>query len=497
MESNQANQSRNIRMNSSLILLGLSLATLMTSIDTNIVAVGLPTIAKALNTSFSSVQWIVLSYLLSITTLIVGIGRIGDLFGKKWLYLVGIVIFTTASLVCGLSSSINMLIAARVLQGIGGAILMSLSFAFVGDVTPKEKIPQVMGILTAMLTLGIALGPSLGGILISLFGWHVIFLINIPIGIITFIIALNFPKSEVTHTEQHFDWLGVLALAVSLTCYDLGITFSESQGLSINVLLLIIFSIISAAVFIIIEKNISSPLINLRIFKDRIISISLGISVILYAMIMSIGMILPFFLSDAQGLPILEVGLLIAVGPLATTLMSPIAGKAAAKFGNLPVMISGMIGFGIGCLLMTTLTLSSSPIGFAIRIAISNGSFAFFQTPNNASIMASAKPDQRGVISGLLNLARTLGLTTGASLMGAVFAYFTMTTQGISPHIENKQFSASLASPAAITSGIHGTFTIAVIAVVIAIIAGIYYFSPTEKNHTGFSCRKYKNDSLK
>ncbi|HWQ42037.1 MAG TPA: MFS transporter [Desulfosporosinus sp.] len=480
MTDNQTDQVTTKKMNPSLILLGLSLATLMTSIDTNIVAVGLPTIAKALNTNFSSVQWIVLSYLLSITTLIVGIGRIGDMFGKKWLYLSGIVIFTTASLLCGLSSSIYMLVAARVLQGIGGSILMALSFALVVDVVPKEKIPQAMGILTSMLTLGIALGPSLGGVLISAFGWHIIFLVNIPIGIVTFIIALNFPNLEVTHTEQHFDWLGVLALAISLICYNFGITFSESQGLSVNVLLLIIFSIISTAIFIIIEKNVSSPLINLKIFKDRIISGSLGISVIIYAMIMSIGMVLPFFLSDAQGLPTFEVGLLIAVGPLATTVMGPIAGKAAARFGNRPVMISGMIGFGIGCLLMTTLTPSSNPIGFAIRIAISNGSFAFFQTPNNAAIMASAKPEQRGVISGLLNLARTLGLTTGASLMGAVFAYFTMTAQGISP-IEKEQYSVSSASPAAITSGIHGTFIVAVIAVVIAIIVGIITLRPQKE----------------
>lgn len=472
MISNQANQSQKIKMNPSLILLGLSLATLMTSIDTTIVSVGLPTIAKELNTNFSSVQWIVLSYLLAITTLIVGIGHIGDMYGKKWLYLSGIVIFTTASLGCGLSSSIYMLIAARVLQGIGGAILMVLSFALVVDVVPKEKIPKAIGILTSMLTLGIALGPSLGGILISVFGWHIIFLVNIPIGIVTFIIALNFPKLEVIHAEKHFDWLGVLALAASLISYNLGIAFSESQGLSVNVILLIIFSIISAAIFIIIEKNVSSPLINLSIFKDRIISGSLGISVIIYAIIMSISIVLPFFLTDAQGLPTFEVGLLITVGPLATTVMGPIAGKAAARFGNRPIMISGMIGFGIGCLLMTTLTPSSSPIGFAIRIAISNGSFAFFLTPNNAAIMASAKPEQRGVISGLLNLARTLGQTTGVSLMGAAFAYFTMTAQGIS-HIGNEQYSVSSASPAAITSGIHGTFIVAVIAVVIAIIVGI------------------------
>ncbi|MGC4017910.1 MAG: MFS transporter [Muricomes sp.] len=470
MENNQANQAEIIKTKSGLILLGLSLSTLMTSIDTNIVSIGLPTLVKALNTSFSSVQWVVLSYLLSITVLVVGVGRIGDMFGKKPLYLSGIVIFTIGSLACGLSFSVYMLVAARILQGVGGAILMSMSFALVGDLVPKEKVPQAVGFLTAMLTLGIALGPSVGGILISAFGWHIIFLINIPIGIITFIIALKFPKLEAACTGQRFDWPGVLALAAALICYDFAITLSESQGLSITVILLFIASVIIVFAFIFIEKRVFSPLINLKIFTNRVVSGSLGISVIAYAMIMTINIVLPFFLTDAQGLPTFKVGLLLATGPIATTIFGPIAGKAAEKFGTRPVMIAGLIGFGTGCFLMATLTPFTSPAGFAVRIAISNGSFAFFQTPNNAAIIASANPEQRGVISGLLNLARTLGQTTGASLMGAVFASFTMAAQGIS---HSGDYSVSSASPSAITSGVHGTFFIAVAAIILAIIIAL------------------------
>ena len=472
MKNNQPNSTHNISMNTGVIIFGLSLSILMTSIDTNIVSVGLPTIAKALHTNFSSVQWIILSYLLVITILIVGVGRLGDMFGKKNLYLCGIIIFTGASLLCGLSFSISMLVVARALQGIGGAILMALSFALVGDMIPEEKIPQTMGILTSMLTLGIALGPSLGGVLISVFGWHIIFLVNIPVGILTFIISLKFPKLEVTCKEQHFDWLGVFTLAVSLICYNLGITFSESQGFNLDVSLLLISSIIIATVFIFIENKVSSPLINLSIFKERNISGSLGICVILYSVLMTASIVLQFFLANAQHLATFQVGLLIAAGPLTTTIMGPIAGKAASRFGNRPVMIAGMIGFCVGCFLMTTLTIASSPIGFVIRIAISNGSFAFFQTPNNAAIIASAKPDQRGVISGLLNLARTLGLATGASIMGAFFAYFTMKAQDISL-IGDGQYSASSASPEAITAGVHGTFIVATIIIAIAILIGI------------------------
>lgn len=455
-----------------LILLGLCLSTFMTSIDGNIVSVGLSTIEEGLNTSFSSVQWVILSYLLSVTVLIVGAGRIGDLFGKKRIYLIGIMIFTVMSVICGLSTSIVMLITARVLQGIGGAILMALSFAFVGDLFPKEKIPMAMGIVTSMLTLGIALGPSLGGILIGAFGWHIIFLINIPIGAVTFIIALRFPKSEAACTGQRFDWLGVLALAAALICYNFAMTYSESQGLSSGVLMLSMLSIISIAAFIAVERKVSSPLINLKIFKDRTISISLVICVIVYAMINAMSIILPYFLSIAKGLPMSQVGLLMAIGPFVTTFMGPIAGKAAVRLGNRPVILGGILGFGVGCFLMATLTQSTSTLGFAIRIAIANGSFAFFQTPNSANIIAAAKPGQRGVFSGILNLARALGQTTGVSFMGAIFAYFAMTGHGK---------SASSASPAAIISGVHGTFLFAFAVVLIAGIIGMFTMQHNHK----------------
>ena len=210
---------------------------------------------------------------------------------------------------------------------------------------PKNKIAQAMGILNGRcLHWGLPLGPSLGGVLIGLFGWHIIFLVNIPIGVVTYVIASKFPKSLITVKEQRFDWFGSLVLGVSVVCYDLGITFSENQGASVTVLILILAAMIGTAIFILIEKHVSFPLINLHIFHDRVISGSLGISIILYAMIMSIGMLLPFFLANAQGLPTFEVGLLAAVGPFATTLMGPIAGRMAERFGNRPVMIAGMIG---------------------------------------------------------------------------------------------------------------------------------------------------------
>ncbi|SDH83985.1 MFS transporter [Desulfosporosinus hippei] len=199
------------------------------------------------------------------------------------------------------------------------------------------------------------------------------------------------------------------------------------------------------------------------------ISGSLSSCVLMYTVMMSLSIVLPFFLSNAQKLPTLHVGLLLSVGPFVSTLFSPIGAKAAVRFGNRPIMILGMIVLGVGSLSMVTLAPSSSILGFAIRIAIASAGFALFQAPNNAAVMISARPEQRGTISGLLNLARTLGQATGASLMGSIFNYFTMASGG-------KDISVNSASAAAITSGVHGAFIAATILVIIAIVIGMTTF---------------------
>src|SRR6185312_14172349 len=167
-------------------LAGLSLSMLLSSLGTSIANVGLPTLAQAFNASFQDVQWIVLAYLLAITTLIVSVGRLGDIIGRRRLLLAGIALFTLASILCGLAPSLSLLIAARALQGLGAGVMMTLALAFVGETVPKERTGSAMGLLGTMSAVGTALGPSLGGMLIAASGWQAIFLVIVPLGIVTF-----------------------------------------------------------------------------------------------------------------------------------------------------------------------------------------------------------------------------------------------------------------------------------------------------------------------
>src|SRR4030081_2818876 len=194
-------------------LASLSLSMVMPALDTSIANVALPTLAHAFSASFQDVQWIVLAYLLAITTLIVSVGRLGDIIGRRRLLLAGIGLFTAASVLCGVAPTLGLLIPARAAQGLGAAIMMALTMAFVGETVPKAKTGSAMGLLGTMSAIGTALGPSLGGVLIAGLSWRAIFLVNVPLGILTFLLAHRHlsvdrrgPKTE----RAGFDAMGTL-----------------------------------------------------------------------------------------------------------------------------------------------------------------------------------------------------------------------------------------------------------------------------------------------
>lgn len=450
----------------------LCLTTLMSSIDTSIVSIGLRTIEEALNANFSSVQWVILSYMLAVTSLIVGIGRIGDIFGKKKLFIFGIALFTVASFLCGVSTSIYELIVFRAFQGIGAATLIALSFAMVGDLIPKEKIGNGMAAITATMPIGFALGPSIGGLLISAFGWQSIFFLNIPLGAMAFLMVMRFPSISISEKVQKFDIWGMLILAATLMAYVLSITLAENLGINGIVIWLIAATIVGIVVFIIVEEKTKTPLIHLKMFKDAIFSGSLVISVILYATTNGFNTIFPFFLEQAKNFSASTAGLLMMAGPLGCAAFTPVANFMAKRLGNAKTMILGILILGIGIFIMSTFGVLTSIITIGITVFLWNGGLAFFQAPNNAFIMSLAKPQQRGLMSGLLNLARTIGQTTGIAVLGAFFYLFTHTK------------SIVTASPKNIVGGIHSTFLVTVLIVACAFLLGMTVYKPWKKEKT-------------
>lgn len=430
-------------------LISLAVSILLSSLGISIANVALPSLAAAFNTSFQHVQWVVLAYLLAVTITVVGAGRFGDLVGHRRMLIGGISLFTLASVLCGIAPTLWLLIASRVLQGLGAAVLMALSIAFVRDTVPKDRTGSAMGLLGTMSAIGTALGPSLGGLLLASASWRAIFLVMVPLGTLNLFLACRFlPASTPTREGSGFDSLGMLLLGLTLAAYALAATAGEGHFDHVNVVLLT-GAAIGAGLFMMVEARAASPLIRPSAFRDIALSGSLIMNVLVSTVMMVTFVVGPFYLSRALGLNAAFVGMVMSVGPVISTLTGIPAGWIVDRFSTSLVVLAGLTSMTIGSLVLAAVPTTFGVAGYVVGIAILTPGYQLFQAANNTAVMIDVSPDQRGVISGMLNLSRNLGLITGASVMGALFAFVSGGMDG------------SVAHPEAIAAGMHITFAAA------------------------------------
>jgi EmrB/QacA subfamily drug resistance transporter len=444
-------------------LVSLSLSMLMPSLDTSIANAGLPTLAQAFAASFQAVQWIVLAYLLAITALIVSVGRLGDIIGRRRLLLAGICLFTAASLLCGVAPSLRLLIAARAAQGLGAAIMMALTVAMVRETVPKARTGSAMGLLGTMSAIGTTLGPSLGGFLIAGLGWEAIFLVNVPLGILNFLLAyrcLPVHRGEPKTDRAGFDPVGTLLLALTLAAYALAMTIGRGQFGPLNIALLLA-AVFGVGFFLLAEARAASPLIRLGMFRDPVLSASLAMTTLVSTVMMATLVVGPFYLSGALGLPAALVGLALSAGPLVAALAGVPAGRIVDRLGAERMTVVGLVGIAGGASVLAMMPAGVGIAGYIAPIVAMTASYALFQAANNTRVMTDVRPDQRGVVAGMLSLSRNLGLITGASVMGAVFALASATTDITTAH------------PEAVAAGMRITFAVAAGLIVVALVIAV------------------------
>lgn len=437
-------------------LVSLSLSVLLSSLGTSIANVALPRLAEVFGASFGQIQWVVLAYLLAITTLIVSAGRLGDLIGHRRLLLVGLTLFAAGSAASGLAPDLPLLIGARAVQGLGAAIMMALSMALVGGTVPSERTGSAMGLLGTMSAVGTALGPTLGGVLIAGAGWRAIFLVTVPLALLTLGLAWRtLPTDErKPHADRpRLDMIGTTLLAAFLAAYALAMTLGRGDFGALNIVLLAAAAL-GALLFVLSQTRVAAPLIRLTAFRDGAFSSSLAVNAVVATVMMATLVVGPFYLSQALGLSAAMVGLAMSAGPIIAALSGVPAGRLVDRLGapatvrlGLGVMVAGSFGLAI-------LPAHVGLAGYITAIALLTPGYQLFQAANNTSLMQGVDKARRGVISGLLNLSRNLGLITGASLMGAVFAAAAGTSD------------ISQASPAAIGTGLQVTFGLAGLLVV-------------------------------
>ena len=450
----------------SAIAMGIFLAT----IDGSIVNVALPTLTVELNTDFSSVQWVVLSYLLTVTILQAIVGRLADMHGRKHLYNGGFVVFTVGSALCGLSPTVEWLILARVLQGIGGAMTLALGMAIITDAFPAGERGRALGITGSIVSIGIVTGPTLGGVIIEHLSWHWIFFVNVPIGIIgTWLAWRHIPHTK-PHGDQVFDLAGAATLCIFLLALLLGLTTGQLQGFtSPQALGLFIVAVFFLVTFIILESRHEQPIIPLSLFDNRIFRVNIATGLMIF-IAMGTYALIPFYLENALKYSVQQVGFLVAVVPLALGITAPISGSLSDRVGSRPISVIGLVVSTFAFLWMSTLTAETSAIGFMLRFLPLGIGVGMFQSPNNSAIMGNVPRERLGVASSLLAVTRSLGQTVGFAVLGSVWAGLVFRASG-----GILTGGAESGSPEAIAAGIQGTALVsaglAAVALVIALFA--------------------------
>lgn len=444
-------------------LTGLSLATLLSALGTSIANVALPTLARDFAAPFQDVQWVVLGYLLAVTTVIVSVGRLGDLIGRRRLLLAGLALFTLASLLCALAPTLYLLIAARVAQGLGAAVMMALTLAFVAETVPAGRVGSAMGLLGTMSALGTALGPTLGGLLIAQLGWPSIFLVNLPLGLLTLALAQrHLPPDRVTTrgVGAGFDVPGTALLALTLVPYALAMTIGHGRFGTLNLALLLAAGL-AAAVFAWVELRAPAPLIRPSLFAEPALGAGLAMSALVTTVMMATLVVGPFYLSGALALDAGSVGLVMSTGPAVAALTGVPAGRLVDRCGGRWITAAGLLTMAIGCASLPLLSLHLGVAGYIAPLATITAGYALFQAANNTVVMADVRADQRGLISGMLNLSRNLGLVSGASAMGAVFAFGSATDD------------IATAPAAALEAGLQWCFAVAAGLVLVALAIAV------------------------
>ena len=444
---------------------GVFLAT----VDGSIINVSLPTLVRSLDTDFAVVQWVVLAYLLTITCTMAGIGRLGDMVGKKTIYILGFVVFTLGSALCGLSPTINWLIFFRVLQAIGAAMTMALGAAIITEAFPQAERGRAMGVIGTIVSAGIVTGPALGGLILGVFSWRWIFYVNLPVGILGTYFALRFLPNFKPRGRHQFDFSGALTLFFAILSLLLGLTFGQQQGFfQPLVYFLIAFAFVLLIFFVFIEYKVKQPMIDLQLFKNSIFSVNLTTGVISFVALGGTVILLPFYLENIMGFSSMKVGLLMGIIPLMLGITSPYSGTLSDLVSSRKITMVGLAVMLGGYLAASTLNQDTSVWGYGLRIFAIGAGIGIFLSPNNSAIMGVAPRNQLGIVSGLMAQSRTLGQTIGVAIIGAIWAGRTLYYAG-----PGSTEGATLAPIKAQLGGLHDAFITAAILVALALLLNI------------------------
>jgi EmrB/QacA subfamily drug resistance transporter len=412
-----------------LVMAVVGVGGFMAALNSASLIIILPTLQSDLNTDLINILWVLLAYTLASAVLLLSVGRLADLIGNKRIYVLGYLVFGLGSTLCALANNVWILIAARFVQGIGGALLMANTSAIITHTFPKRELGRALGIASATFSVGTTLGPIVGGLLTDAINWHWAFWFNVPLAAIGLVLAALYLHSEVgarqtTHQER-FDWIGAVLLAVSLSALLYFVSLGPLYGWGAPRMLgtLVIF-LVTAALFIMRQLAAPQPLLQLRLFQNRLFTMA-NLSAALASMgMIAVLFLMPFYLEDVLHYSLFLSAVLLTPYPLTMLIVAPVSGWLSDRLGSRTLGTIGMALSALSLLWMSTLTIHSTYGDVAIRLVVLGLGMGLFQSPNNSAVMSSAPPTRRGIASAVLGTMRNLGTMLGIGITGAVFVSF-------------------------------------------------------------------------
>jgi EmrB/QacA subfamily drug resistance transporter len=412
-----------VPLNKWLVLSLVAVGIFMSTLDGSIVNVALPTIMAELGVPLTTVKWVVVIYLLTVSSLLLFFGRLSDIRGRRWVYSQGLAVFSLGSLLCGLAPNAAWLIVWRALQGVGAAMIMACTPALVVDVFPSQERGRALGMVGMVVAGGLTMGPALGGILLQFFHWRVIFYINVPVGAAAAAAVLVLLRGgPETISPEPIDWPGTILLMV---CFPALLTALSRGGewgyTSPQTLGLVCVFLVCLILLVVVESRSRFPIVEPALFSVRLFSVSIAAAVTLFISLFTISFMMPFYLVNPAGFPMAKTGGILVIPFFFLFICAPIAGSLSDKIGS-----RLLCTLGLSCMAFSLLSFAQMPAGTDIwpvawRLALAGIGTATFTSPNSAAAMSAVAQQRRGIAAALVATARNLGMVFGVATAAVIF----------------------------------------------------------------------------
>jgi EmrB/QacA subfamily drug resistance transporter len=405
----------------------------MSTLDSSMVNIALPFIMKDFRSPLADTQWVVMIYLLTITATLLFWGHLSDRLGRGKIYTSGLLIFGLGSLACAYAPVLAFLVAARFCQALGAAMMMAAGPAIIKEVFPREQLGRGLGLIGMAVSLGLMSGPSLGGFLLELASWRVLFFITVPLGLVFSFLAIRILPGPTRHYTGPLDWLGSLFWAIALVLFCLTLTHAASASWSaVRLLSTGAAGIGALCMFIAIEARLPHPILAMQLFSNRHFNLAMLSAVLSFMVLFAVILLTPFHLDRVLGLPPAKIGLVMLAVPSSILVVSPLAGWLSDYVGARLISTLGLSISTLGVLLLTSIQAATPPLVIAGQLMLLGLGQALFLSPNSASVLSHVDASKAGAAAALLATARNLGMLLGIAQAALIFSlYFRGVTNGL------------------------------------------------------------------